>query len=62
MFSDDWWSDECDRKADEDSYSCTSCCGHTLCNAAPTPLDSALPLLLITSLGLVYSSSAKVNK
>ena len=21
-----WWSDECDRKSDEDSYTCTSCC------------------------------------
>merc|ERR1711976_470312 len=30
----DWWGDECDRKSDEDSYSCTSCCTETLCNNA----------------------------
>ena len=30
-----WWSDECDRKSDEDSYTCTSCCPSSNCNAAP---------------------------
>merc|ERR1712029_371531 len=28
----DWWGDECDRKRDDDSYTCTSCCSQTLCN------------------------------
>eukprot|EP00090_Calanus_glacialis_P040723 TRINITY_DN7118_c0_g1_i1.p1 TRINITY_DN7118_c0_g1~~TRINITY_DN7118_c0_g1_i1.p1 ORF type:complete len:144 (-),score=22.95 TRINITY_DN7118_c0_g1_i1:15-446(-) len=26
------WTDECDRKSDEDSYTCTSCCRNSLCN------------------------------
>ena len=26
------WTDECDRKSDEDSYTCTSCCRETTCN------------------------------
>ena len=29
-----YWSDECDRKSDEDSYTCTSCCNETMCNGA----------------------------
>ena len=26
------WTDECDRKSDEESYACTSCCRNLLCN------------------------------
>merc|ERR1712066_566525 len=29
-----WWKDECDRKFDEDSYTCTTCCSQNICNGA----------------------------
>jgi len=45
----DWWGDECDRKSDEDSYTCTSCCTETLCNSSFT-LSSSPWILAVISL------------
>ena len=50
-----WWSDECDRKSDDDSYTCTTCCQGALCNSAPS---RALPL----SLALLCYLSNFINK
>ena len=34
------WTDECDRKSDEDSYTCTSCCRDTTCNGQSRIFDT----------------------
>ena len=58
-----WWSDECDRKSDEDSYTCTSCCHTDNCNAAPGDLhhlhhlDHPAKLLLLHFILNKYSYS-----
>ena len=42
------WTDECDRKSDEDSYTCTSCCRDTTCNGQGTlSLDVVCQTLFI---------------
>merc|ERR1711892_1298478 len=33
------WTDECDRKSDEDSYTCTSCCRDSLCNGQKSSFE-----------------------
>ena len=56
--SQNWWSDECDRKSDEDSYTCTTCCGHVMCNAAFHIKCS----ILLPSLTVFYHLSKLLNK
>ena len=54
-----WWRDECDKRSEEDSYTCTSCCLSTACNQAnpsPQPLLALSPLLTVQFLYNKYSS------
>ena len=53
-----WWSDECDRKSDEDSYTCTTCCTQTMCNQA----TCHVPYTCLLSLALIYHLSKLLNK
>ena len=53
-----WWSDECDRKSDEDSYTCTTCCTQTMCNQA----TRHAPYTCLLSLALIYHLSKLLNK
>ena len=53
-----WWSDECDRKSDEDSYTCTTCCTQTMCNTA----TCHVPTTCLLSLALIYHLSKLLNK
>ena len=46
------WTDECDRKADEDSYTCTSCCRNSLCNGE-TSVSRRTNLIFILSFSTV---------
>jgi len=57
----DWWGDECDRKSDDDSYSCTSCCASTLCNSAPPPSHAPLALALALATLCCCLASAELN-
>ena len=56
-----WWSDECDRKSDDDSYTCTTCCQGALCNAAPAPAHRA-SIAVPLSLALLCYLSNFINK
>ena len=53
-----WWRDECDRKSDDDSYTCTTCCSHNMCNSAA---GSNL-ISLYSFVCSVYHISAVLNK
>ena len=53
-----WWQDECDRKSDEDSYTCSTCCSHTMCNSASPTLTSLAGLFLSLYVSLNKSSNS----
>eukprot|EP00092_Neocalanus_flemingeri_P042982 GFUD01047211.1.p1 GENE.GFUD01047211.1~~GFUD01047211.1.p1 ORF type:complete len:145 (+),score=27.58 GFUD01047211.1:100-534(+) len=48
------WTDECDRKSDEDSYTCTSCCRETQCNGSIKGTPWAGMFLLILVLNFLW--------
>ena len=52
-----WWQDDCDRKSDEDSYTCTTCCTTPSCNSAPR-LHSLPGILLCLLISLNKSSNS----
>ena len=51
------WTDECDRRSDEDSYTCMTCCTGQQCNAAISFTPTTLLLKLSSLLSLFYSLS-----
>ena len=53
-----WWQDECDRKSDEDSYTCSTCCSHSTCNSARALSTPTLHRLA----GLFLSLYISLNK
>ena len=53
-----WWSDECDRRSEEDSYTCTSCCSTAACNNSNSPSGRQPLVAAVLSLNLILNKQS----